>query len=211
MGVANKYLVIVAVAGVVAGCQSGGTQGVLGSAKGNKKEAAFAAPNASGGAVNRRVTGVNPNAGTRLKNTRNALSDYCPAVRVREGTNVFRVFPKGADENDSARIRYQATITRTARECFYEGQDLKMRVGIRGRIINGPSGETGAFAMPIRVAVREGKRTVYSKLHKPKAEIAPGTSNALFSYVDETVVIDAPKKTNVRVYVGFDEGPYGTK
>ena len=195
----------------LAGCQSGGSNGVLGSAGGAKKEAAFAAPDGAasrnGAPVTRGVTGTNPNAKTTLKNTRNALSSYCPAVRIREGTNVFRVFPEGADREDVSRIRYQATIAQTARECFYEGQQLKMRVGLRGRVINGPSGETGAFAMPIRVAVTEGKRTVYSRLHKPKAKIADGTSNALFSYVDEEVVIDAPTRTNVKVYVGFDEGP----
>ena len=196
----------IAALGMLAACQSGGSQGVLGSAAGAKKQAAFAAP--SGDApVRRGVSGTNPNARTALKNTRNALSDYCPAVRIREGTNVFRVFPKGADRNDVSRIRYQATIATTARECFYVGDQLKMRVGIRGRVINGPTGETGAFAMPIRVAVTEGKSTVYSRLHKPQAKIADGTSNALFSYVDEEVVIDAPKRTNIKVYVGFDEGP----
>ena len=198
----------VALAGTLGACQSGGSQGVLGSAAGAKKQAAFASPEAARGApVTRGVSGTNPNARTTLKNTRNALTSYCPAVRIREGTNIFRVFPKGADETDASRIRYQATIAQTARECFYVGDQLKMRVGLRGRVINGPSGETGSFAMPIRVAVTEGKRTVYSRLHKPKAQIADGTSNAMFSYVDEEVVIDAPKKTNVKVYVGFDEGP----
>ena len=202
----------VALAATLAGCQSGGG-GVLSSAKGSggsasAEKAAFASPEAARGApVTRGVSGTNPHAKTTLKNTRTALSSYCPAVRIREGTNVYRVFPKGADESDASRIRYQATIAATARECFYVGDKLKMRVGLRGRVINGPAGETGAFAMPIRVAVTQGKSTVYSRLHEPKAKIAPGTSNAMFSYVDEEVVIDAPRRTNVKVYVGFDEGP----
>lgn len=203
-----KVWTVMALAATLTACQSGGSTGVLGSAGGAKKQAAFASPEAArGGPVTRGVSGTNPNAKTTLRNTRTKLSDYCPAVRIREGTNIYRVFPGGADESDASRIRYQATISQTARECFYVGDQLKMRVGVRGRVINGPSGETGAFAMPIRVAVTEGKRTVYSKLHKPQAKIADGTSNALFSYVDEEVVIDAPSRTNVRVYVGFDEGP----
>lgn len=201
-----------ALCAALAACQSG-SQGVLGSAGGAKKQAAFAvpdrAPGEAGATSASRVSGTNPHANTKLKNTRNALSDYCPAVRIREGTNIYRVFPDGANENDVSRIRYQATVTQTARECFYVGDQLKMRVGLRGRVINGPDGATGTFPMPIRVAVTEGKRTVYSKLHKPKAKIADGTSNALFSYVDEEVVIDAPRRTNVKVYVGFDEGPKG--
>lgn len=201
----KRILVPLATITLLAGCQSGGPDGVLQSAaKGAKAEAAYgstASPGYKG------VTGENPNAKTRLKNTRNALTGYCPNVRVREGTGIYRLFPK--DSEGDASIRYQATIANAARECAYEGENLKMRVGIRGRIINGPGGETGSFTMPIRVAVVEGGRTVYSKLHKPKGAIAEGTSNALFDYVDEEVVIPAPKKTNVRVYVGFDEGPKG--
>ena len=200
-----KRLLLPAAAILLASCQSGGPNGVLqsaanGSAANGTKTAAYAAKPGRGG-----VTGENPNAKTRMKNTRNALSGYCPNVVIRDGTNIYRVFPKNSEGD--APIRYQATIAKTGRDCAYEGDSLKMRVGVRGRIINGPDGATGSFPMPIRVAVVEGKRTVYSKLHKPKAAIAPGTSNALFDYVDEEVVIPAPKKTNVRVYVGFDEGP----
>ena len=204
----KRFLPLITAA-LLVGCQSGGSDGVLGSVaklKTDKKgEAAYAPKESKGGY--RGTKGENPNDPGRLRNTRTALTGYCPNVRVREGTNIYRVFPNNA-EGDEA-IRYQATIAKAARECEYVGDDLKIRVGVRGRIINGPRGETGAFAMPIRVAVVEGKRTVYSKLHKPKGKIAEGTSNALFSYVDEEVVIPAPKKANVRIWVGFDEGPKG--
>ena len=202
------YLTLAALTALTA-CQSGGSDGVLGSVAGQKSEskAAYGTPDAAAPAKKsyRGVVGENPNAKRAMKNTRTKLSSYCPGVRIREGTNIYRVYPKNA-EGDEA-IRYQATIARTARECEYDGENLKMRVGVRGRIINGPGGETGSFPMPIRVAVVEGKRTLYSKLHTPKGAIAKGTSNAAFSYVDEQVVIPAPKRTNVRVYVGFDEGP----
>ena len=196
---------------LLAGCQAGGSGGVLGSAAKEGASKGTAAYGADGRTQEGRrgTTGTNPHGQTRMKNTRNALSDYCPTVAIREGTGTYRIFKRGAEEDDTSAIRYQATIAKAARECAYEGESLKMRVGVRGRIINGPDGETGSFAMPIRVAVVEGKRTVYSKLHKPKGAIAPGTGNAAFSYVDEEVVIPAPRRTNVRVYVGFDEGPKG--
>lgn len=197
----KRHLAPLAAILVLAGCQSGGPNGVLGSAaNATKAEAAYTPKPGYKG-----VSGENPHAKTRMKNTRTALTGYCPNVVIRDGTNIYRVFPDNSEGDAS--IRYQATIAKTARECAYEGDNLRMRVGVRGRIINGPDGATGAFPMPIRVAVVEGKRTVYSKLHSPKGAIAPGTSNALFDYVDEEVVIPAPKKTNVRVYVGFDEGP----
>ena len=201
----NRSILLAAASILLTSCQSGGSDGVLGSVETaeKKKVAAAYAPETKAGY--RGTKGENPHDKGLAKNTRTALTGYCPNVRVREGTNILRVFPKGSAGDEP--IRYQATIAKTARECEYEGESLKMRVGVRGRIINGPDGETGAFAMPIRVAVVEGKRTIYSKLHKPKAKIADGASNALFSYVDEEVVIPAPRKANVRVYVGFDEGP----
>ena len=190
---------------LLAACQSGGPGGVLGSVAKNGSDGTKAAAAYGPEGGYKGVRGENPHDKGRLRNTRTALTGYCPNVRIREGTNILRVYPRDA-EGDGP-IRYQATIAKTARECTYEGESLKMRVGVRGRIINGPDGATGAFPMPIRVAVVEGKRTIYSKLHTPNGAIAEGTSNAAFSYVDETVVIPAPRKANVRVYVGFDEGP----
>ncbi len=153
---------------------------------------------------------INPNARTKLKNTRSALSEYCPAVRIRAGTETFRVFPKGADKTNTDNVRYQATITKVARECAYVGQNLTIKVGARGRVITGPDGNSGNITMPIRVAVTEGGETVYSKLYKPVETIAAGSTNTQFSFVDNDVVIPAPRNTNVRVYIGFDEGPYNT-
>ena len=153
---------------------------------------------------------LNPNARTRLKNTRSALSEYCPTVSIRAGTETFRVFPKGADKEDADNVRYQATITRAARECAYVGQNLTLKVGAKGRVITGPSGQSGNITMPIRVAVTEGGETVYSKLFRPVETIASGSTNTQFSFVDNDVVIPAPRNANVRVYIGFDEGPYNT-
>jgi len=203
----NKGTVVACCAALVlAGCQSSGSGGVLGSVL---TENDGSAKNQSK-LANRGTQGENPNARTRLANTQNALTDYCPAVRLRAGTETYRVLPKGAEKDDASALRYQATITKVARECAYVGQDLIIKVGARGRLITGPKGEPGQFAMPIRVAVTQGQETIYSKLHRPQGSIASGATNGNFSFVDDKVVIPAPNKTNVRVYIGFDEGPYNT-
>ena len=185
---------------LAAGCQTGGNDGVLGSA--------VTDPEQPGDAVAR--DGDNPNARGRLKNTRTALTDYCPAVRLRTGTESYRVVPQGGDRDDPAQVRFQATITKVARECAYVGENLEIKVGARGRVITGPRGASGNFNMPIRVAVTRGDETVYSKLHRPQTGVPSGASGAVFSFVDDQVVIPAPTATNVRVYIGFDEGPYNT-
>lgn len=186
-------------------CTTSGGDGVLSSVIPGKKTSASTSVDS-----NKAKPGENPNAGNRLKNTRTALSDYCPAVRIRAGTETFRTYPKGADKENADNIKQQATITKVARECDYVGQNLKIKVGARGRLISGPKGSSGKFTIPIRVAVLVGNQTIYSKLHRNVQTISAGKSNAVFSFVDENVVIPAPTATNVRIYLGFDEGPYNT-
>ncbi|EFL88899.1 hypothetical protein [Ahrensia sp. R2A130] len=153
---------------------------------------------------------TNPNDRPKLANTRTALTDYCPTVQIRAGTESFRILPKGEDPETSDKVRYQVSITNAARECNYVGQNLQMRVGVKGRLITGPVGGPGTVTMPIRIAVTEGNETIYSKLYKQPETISSGESAKLFSFVDEEVIIPAPTRPNIRVYIGFDEGPYNT-
>lgn len=167
-------------------CQSSGTGDVLGSAKDSKNSQQDEVVN---------------------------LRAFCPKVTVRAGTETLRVFAKGVkkdDEDANKQLRFQATIQETVRECNYIAQTLSMRVGIAGRVINGPSNEAGALELPIRVAVTRGDDVLYSKLHKIPANIEPGKNLVTFRFVDEAVNIDKPDKTNVQIFVGFDEGPYNT-
>ncbi len=188
---------------LLAACQTGGSSGrslldsALPTAENAQKDQQVAA-----------VEGQNPNARTRLKNTRNELTDYCPAVHIRAGTESFRTYQGKEKQED--KVRYQATINKVARECAYVGNNLEIKVGARGRVITGPAGGAGTLTMPIRVAVTRGTDTVYSKLHKPQTSVTEGARNAEFSFVDDKVIIEAPRITNVRVFIGFDEGPYDT-
>ena len=108
-------------------------------------------------------------------------------------------------------LRFRATISEVARECNTAGPFLNIKVGVRGRYLSGPKGETGQFAMPVRVAVTQGDSVLYSKLHQIPAEILPGRSNGTFSYVDNEISIPQPDRENVIIYVGYDEGPYDTE
>ena len=53
-------------------------------------------------------------------------------------------------------LRYQATITQTARECTINGGQITARIGIQGRVIAGPAGAPPTVEMPLRVAVVQG-------------------------------------------------------
>src|SRR5664279_1060557 len=61
----------------------------------------------------------------------------CPPVSIRAGASTYAVAAPGkqAVGND---LRYQATITRTARDCTLSGGEIVARIGIQGRVIAGP-------------------------------------------------------------------------
>ena len=79
----------------------------------------------------------------------------CPPVSIRAGASTFAVGAPGKEAagND---LRYQATITRTARDCSQNGGQITARIGILGRVIAGPAGSPATVEIPLRVAVVQG-------------------------------------------------------
>jgi len=137
---------------------------------------------------------------------------YCPKTVLRAGTETYRLFKKGVKKTDAnalKSLRFQGTITEVVRECNYRGGILNIRVGLGGRVINGPTSETGTFLMPVRIAVTQGETVLYSQLHKVNGTIAPGKSNGFFRFVDGNINIPKPTAENIIIYAGYDEGPKG--
>ena len=138
---------------------------------------------------------------------------YCPNITLRAGTETHDVYPDGVkkeDEGAASKLRYRATITETVRDCASANGFTNIEVGVAGRFLSGPTGASGDFTMPIRVAVVRGDEVLYSQLHQVPAAIPPGRTNGTFSFVDKAISIPAPRQRNIVIYVGFDEGPYGT-
>lgn len=136
------------------------------------------------------------------------IRGYCPKVVMRAGTETYNLYPdkmKKDDPEAEKKLRFRATITDAVRECNYNGSVLNIRVGIAGRLLSGPSGESGTFKLPVRVAVTQGDSVLYSKLHDVSAEIPVGRPNAPFSFVDGAIAIPRPTRQNIIIYTGFDE------
>lgn len=162
----------------------------------------------SGGALGSATKSSKPSADETVD-----LRAFCPKIKIRAGTETMRVYPKGVKKDDAdakKQLQFQATIQESVRECNYIANTLSMRVGIAGRVINGPTGGAGALELPIRIAVTRGDDVLYSRLHKISSNMEPGGNLATFRFVDEAVNIDKPDKPNVQIFVGFDEGPYDT-
>lgn len=110
----------------------------------------------------------------------------CPKVEILDGTVAYR---SGAA--DVARgVAYQAAIGDIARDCSLVAQaQMRMRVGVQGRVILGEAGKPGTYSIPVRVAVRKGSETVYSKMSPASVTIPPSDTQTTFIVLDEGILL----------------------
>jgi hypothetical protein len=133
----------------------------------------------------------------------------CPSVTVRSGAATLAVNTPGV-EPSATNLRFQASVSQTARECAVNAGNMTMRVGIQGRVILGPAGTSGKVEVPMRLAlVREGvePRTIWTKLYRVPVTVPPGESNVPFVQVEEGMSFPVPGREDLEayvVYVGFD-------
>lgn len=136
-------------------------------------------------------------------------SGFCPSVAFREGTTFFRTYERGGD-GDPSRVTYQASLAEATRQCRLVDGQLVVNVVAAGRLAAGPKGGPGSLTMPIRVAVVEGDRVLYSQLKRQAATLEGGAATTQFLFSDPDIVLPADVDRRSQIYVGFDEGPYDT-
>ena len=132
----------------------------------------------------------------------------CPPVSIRAGASTYAVAAPGKQPigND---LRYQATITRTARDCTLTGDHITARIGIQGRVIVGPAGNPPTVEIPLRVAVVQGgvqERTIATKVYRTTVAMNE-TGSVPFSLVAEDMVYPVPPGAvgdSYIFYIGFD-------
>jgi hypothetical protein len=129
-------------------------------------------------------------------------------VSIRAGASTYAVAAPGKQPvgND---LRYQATITRTARDCTRVGDQITARIGIQGRVIAGPAGSPPSVEVPLRVAVVQGgvsERTIATKVYRTTVPMQEAGSEP-FSLVAEDIVYPVPPGVigdSYIFYIGFD-------
>jgi hypothetical protein len=132
----------------------------------------------------------------------------CPDVKVRAGASTYAVGLPGKTAAGSD-LRYQATITRTARDCNFNAGQITARIGIQGRVIVGPAGAPASVEIPLRVAVVQGgvnEKTIATTVARTTVSMAEGLS-VPFSVVAEDVVypaVSADINDLYVFYIGFD-------
>ena len=132
----------------------------------------------------------------------------CPSVSIRAGASTYAVAAPGKQPvgND---LRYQATITRTARDCTQTSDQITARIGILGRVIAGPAGSPATVEIPLRVAVVQGgvqEKTIATKVYRTTVSMSEASS-VPFSLVAEDLVYPVPPGAagdSYIFYIGFD-------
>lgn len=186
-----------AVALLVAACSSAGTATTEGSSSFADR---FRSAMASGTAQAPAPAGV-PGGPTPL--------NTCPNVDLRQGAGTLTINNNPKDPS-AMQLRYQVSVTQTARECSRVGGDLLIRVGVQGRVVLGPAGTSGTLELPLRYAVvQEGAepKALYTKLYRVPVSIAEGQLNVPFTHIEEGISIPMPSPAafdSYVIYVGFD-------
>jgi hypothetical protein len=136
----------------------------------------------------------------------------CPMADIRAGASTLRLPPGSEGAGAGSTLRYQATISRLARECQVRGPTMTVKVGVQGRVIIGPAGGPGQIEIPLRYAlVQEGPepKTILTKLYRFPVTIGDGQNSAPFLHIEEDFAFPVPPGGQLEsyvVYVGFDPG-----
>lgn len=132
----------------------------------------------------------------------------CPMVKIRAGASTYAIAPPGK-QLVASELNYQATITRTARDCrrAANGQ-ITARIGIQGRVVTGPAGAPATIEIPLRVAVVQTgvqERVLTTKVYR--TTVAMSEEGGAFSLVGDDLVFNMPApltSDSFVFYVGFD-------
>jgi hypothetical protein len=139
-----------------------------------------------------------------------SMDDNCPSVEIRTGASTLAIAAK-SQAATAGDLRYQLSFTDLARQCSLAGPDIRMRVGVRGRLVVGPAGAPNQVDVPIRFAVvQEGvdPKTITTKFKRLTMAVPPGAANATFQDVEDDLSFPMPSLNALDayvVYVGFDE------
>jgi hypothetical protein len=132
----------------------------------------------------------------------------CPPVSIRAGASTYLVGTPGKEATGND-VRFQASITRTARDCTIDNGQITARIGIQGRVITGPAGAPETVEVPMRVAVVQGgvtEKTIATKAYRTTVTVAED-GTVPFTIIADDIVYPAPPPAigdSYIFYIGFD-------
>ena len=109
-------------------------------------------------------------------------------------------------------MKYQYSLTDTARECTLDGDQLAIKIGVAGKVLLGPAGSPGSFDVPVRMAVLKERDNapVTSKIFHAAVTVPASETEGDFTIVSEPLrvpFIQDHAEDDYAIKVGIDEGP----
>ncbi len=129
----------------------------------------------------------------------------CPAVDIIENAAGYR--GTSTLTGSSSTVSFQASITNTARECLFQGNQLRLRVGVEGRVLLGPNGKAGSYSVPVKIIVKRRKDIVTQRSTRLTVTVPGNDTQAEFSYVEENIVVPITQfdpGDEYDIFVGLD-------
>jgi hypothetical protein len=199
----RSSLVLAMILGLgVAGC-GGGIPGLGGSSE----PAPTTEQQSGGGSVFRNLflyggTTVPPAQDPKFNQPQTELG--CPQIGIIENTAGYR---GGTAAQQASGVAFQASLVNTARECSFEGKQLRMRVGVEGRLLLGQNGKAGTFSVPVRIVVKRRSDIVAQRFTRLNVTVPGSDTQADFYHIEENIIVpitDNDPGDEYDIYVGFD-------
>jgi hypothetical protein len=128
----------------------------------------------------------------------------CPSIDIIENAAGYRGSGSGAQ---ASQVSFQASITGTARECITQGSQMRIRIGIEGRVLLGQAGRAGSYSVPLRIVVKRRAETVTQRFTRLNVSVPQSDIQGEFSYVEENLVVplsSVDPADEFDIYVGLD-------
>ncbi len=110
----------------------------------------------------------------------------CPALDILENKAAYR---GGTPAQQASGVAFQASIAMWRRECAFQGGQLRIRVGVEGRVLLGQNGRPGTFSVPVRVVVKRRSDVVAQRFVRLSVTVPANDTQADFVHVEENVVV----------------------
>lgn len=139
---------------------------------------------------------------------------FCPDFIILEGAAASRVY--SADPPVAANLRYQSSITDTARECSLDGETLSLKAGVAGKVLLGPAGSAGTYSVPVRISVlrKQDNEPLVSKIYRATVTVPPGATQSDFTIVSEPLrvpFVQDHTEEDYTIKAGIEEGAAAEK
>jgi hypothetical protein len=130
----------------------------------------------------------------------------CPRFKIWPADRHITIYEPGR-VGERLAMRHRGSITKVARECQIEGQQVSIKYGFSGRVLMGPRGEDGAVELPVNLYLTRADGTkIRTERAVVNVELRRETPVDYFSVV-RTISFEAEPGTapsSYKLFVAFD-------